>query len=221
MVQYLFRFSWIVAALLSELSIARLRLTCSLQKHVDILVNAAGISVNGILPKTELEDISRILRTNLQGSILTSRALMRAAIRARIESRKQPAAASTTTTVKEPPRSKCIINISSLLATKGGTGAVTYAASKAGILGLTRAVTAEAATSLRDVVIRSNAIVPGYIETPMIAGMPIRLLYISSSALPRIWGCLISSSHMIRSQPISPFAKPLLVQISAQAKQPD
>lgn len=147
-------------------------LTFSLQKHVDILVNAAGISINGILPKIEPEDISRILRTNLEGSIMTSRALMRATIRNRLESRKQPAAAAATT-VQPPPRSKCIINISSLLATKGGTGAVTYAASKMGILGLTRAVAAEAASSLRDVVIRSNAIVPGYIETPMIAGMSI------------------------------------------------
>lgn len=69
------------------------------------------------------------------------------------------------------PPSKCIINISSLLAQKGGTGAVPYAASKAGILGLTRALTVEAAKSLRDVVIRSNAIVPGYIDTPMISGI--------------------------------------------------
>lgn len=45
-----------------------------------------------------------------------------------------------------------------------------YAASKAGVLGLTRSLAVEAASSLRSVAIRSNAIVPGYIDTPMIAG---------------------------------------------------
>lgn len=44
-----------------------------------------------------------------------------------------------------------------------------YAASKAGVLGLTRSLAVEAASSLRGVAIRSNAIVPGYINTPMIA----------------------------------------------------
>lgn len=88
---------------------------------------------------------------------------MRAAIRSRVRNRTDPAA-----TRKSP--SKCIINVSSLLALKAGTGAVPYAASKAGLLGLTRSLTVEASASLKDVVIRSNAIVPGYIETPMIAG---------------------------------------------------
>ncbi|KAJ5584903.1 Short-chain dehydrogenase/reductase SDR [Penicillium hispanicum] len=129
---------------------------------VDILVNAAGISVSNILPKSELEDISKILRTNLEGAMLTSRALMRAAIRSRVRSRKDATADSN-------PPSKCIINISSLLALKAGTGAVPYAASKAGLLGLTRSLAVEASASLRHVAIRSNVIVPGYIETPMIS----------------------------------------------------
>lgn len=96
--------------------------------------------------------------------MLTSRALMRASIRSRIRNRSDPAAGQ-----KIP--SKCIINVSSLLALKGGTGAVPYAASKAGLLGLTRSIAAEASASMKDIVIRSNAIVPGYIETPMVAGM--------------------------------------------------
>lgn len=131
----------------------------SLQKDVDILVNSAGISTTNILARTDPDVISKTLRTNLEGAILTSRALLRAAIRTRSKNRN-----STT----EIP-SKCIINISSLLAHKGGTGAVPYAASKAGVLGLTRSLAVEAASSLRGVVIRSNAIVPGYIDTPMIA----------------------------------------------------
>ncbi|KAJ9490024.1 hypothetical protein VN97_g3234 [Penicillium thymicola] len=130
--------------------------------NVDILVNAAGISISNILPRSELQDISTILRTNLEGAILTSRALMRASIRSRIRNRSDLAAGT------KPP-SKCIINVSSLLALKGGTGAVPYAASKAGLLGLTRSLAVEASVSMKDIVIRSNAIVPGYIETPMVA----------------------------------------------------
>ncbi|OGE55603.1 hypothetical protein PENARI_c004G01295 [Penicillium arizonense] len=131
--------------------------------NVDILVNAAGISISNILPRSELEDISKTLRTNLEGAMITSRALMRASIRNRMRNRNDPAAGNRP--------SKCIINVSSLLAIKGGTGAVPYAASKAGLLGLTRSLAVEASASLKDIVIRSNAIVPGYIETPMIAGM--------------------------------------------------
>lgn len=132
-------------------------------ESIDILVNAAGISISSILPKTKPEDISQTLRANLEGAIFTSRALMRALIRNRLRNKNS----HQTTTMKSP--SKCIINISSLLALKAGTGAVPYAASKAGILGLTSSLAVEAASSLKDVVVRSNAIVPGYIETPMIA----------------------------------------------------
>ncbi|KAJ5674461.1 uncharacterized protein N7477_004395 [Penicillium maclennaniae] len=132
------------------------------QANVDILVNAAGITINNILPRAELQDISDILRTNLEGAMLTSRALVRAAIRNRVRNRK-------TADDAEISRSKCIINISSLLALKGGTGAVPYAATKAGLLGLTRSLAVEASVSLKGAVIRSNAIVPGYIDTPMIA----------------------------------------------------
>ncbi|KAJ5953253.1 hypothetical protein N7454_000149 [Penicillium verhagenii] len=130
--------------------------------NVDVLVNAAGISITNILPRSEVDDISKILRTNLEGAILTSRALMRAAIRSRVRNR------NAVEGEKKPP-SRCIINISSLLALKAGTGAVPYAASKAGLLGLTRSVAVEAAASLKGVVIRSNVILPGYIETPMIS----------------------------------------------------
>lgn len=75
--------------------------------------------------------------------------------------------------------SKCIINISSLLALKGVTGTVTYAASKAGLLGLTRSMAVEAADILRgsSVMLRCNAILPGYIETPMIQGWSLTILY--------------------------------------------
>ncbi|KAL4800712.1 hypothetical protein BDV19DRAFT_375405 [Aspergillus venezuelensis] len=129
---------------------------------VSVLINAAGISTSTVLPRTDPDGISRVLRTNLEGSILTSRALVRASIRSRVGSKNRG-------TDDAPPQSKCIINIASLLALKGGTGAVPYAASKAGVLGLTRSLTVEVSKSLSGQVIRCNAIVPGYIETPMIA----------------------------------------------------
>ncbi|KAL4803851.1 hypothetical protein BDV18DRAFT_40023 [Aspergillus unguis] len=130
---------------------------------IDILINAAGISTSSVLPRTDPADISRVLRTNLEGALLTSRALFRASIRNRMKSR--------TADLQDglPIPSKCIINISSLLALKGGTGAVPYAASKAGVLGMTRSLTVEASKTLRNQAVRVNAIVPGYIETPMIA----------------------------------------------------
>ncbi|RDW79034.1 SDR family NAD(P)-dependent oxidoreductase [Aspergillus mulundensis] len=131
----------------------------SAMQPVDILINAAGISTSTVLPRTDPSAISQVLRTNLEGSLLTSRALIRASIRNRMKNRAGDGATP----------SKCIINISSLLALKGGTGAVPYAASKAGVLGMTRSLTVEAAKTLRNEVIRFNAIVPGYIETPMIA----------------------------------------------------
>jgi NAD(P)-dependent dehydrogenase (short-subunit alcohol dehydrogenase family) len=142
-------------------------LVSQFQENVDVLVNAAGISIPNILPRTSHQDISRVLATNLEGAILTSRALLRACVRSRLKNRDEP---STTAGLggRCPPPSKCIINISSLLAVKGGTGAVTYAASKAGLLGLTRSTAVEAASSLKGLVVRSNAIVPGYIETSMI-----------------------------------------------------
>ncbi|KAL1985383.1 hypothetical protein VTN96DRAFT_7944 [Rasamsonia emersonii] len=134
-------------------------------ENVDVLVNAAGISISNILPKTDTVDISRILSTNLEGAILTSRAMLRACVRSRLKKRGD---ATTEDKRSDLSLSKCIINISSLLALKGVTGTVTYAASKAGLLGLTRSVAVEAAETLRGVTVRSNAIVPGYIETPMI-----------------------------------------------------
>ncbi|KUL86717.1 hypothetical protein ZTR_03008 [Talaromyces verruculosus] len=132
--------------------------------NVDILINAAGTSNSNILPRTSPEHISNTLKTNLEGAIYTSRAMLKACMRARSRAK------SMKDHTEKGQISKCIINISSLLALKGVTGTVTYAASKAGLLGLTRSLAVEAADVLRggDVMLRCNAILPGYIETPMI-----------------------------------------------------
>lgn len=109
-----------------------------------------------------------MLKTNLEGAIYTSRAMLKACMRAR--SRENKSAAQLKPVQQRP--SRCIINVSSLLALKGQTGTITYAASKAGLLGLTRSTTVEAADLLRggSIALRCNAIVPGYIATPMIQG---------------------------------------------------
>ncbi|KAL1972965.1 hypothetical protein VTN31DRAFT_6507 [Thermomyces dupontii] len=126
--------------------------------NVGILVNAAGASVSKVLIRTSPDDISAMLRTNLEGAIMTSRALLKACLRA------------ARTRDSSAPRSRCVINISSLLALRGVTGTATYAASKAGLLGLTRSLAVEAAELLRGkgMVLRSNALVPGYVDTPFI-----------------------------------------------------
>ncbi|KAL3479313.1 hypothetical protein BJX99DRAFT_76521 [Aspergillus californicus] len=149
----------------------------TVMRTVDILVNAAGISSSSVLANTDPDSISQILRTNLEGSILTSRALIRASIRNRVKQSSRSRASTSIPTGAESVNemvaipAKCIINISSLLALKGGTGAVSYAASKAGILGLTRSLCVELSRTkkMQDQFIRLNAIVPGYIETQMIA----------------------------------------------------
>jgi len=64
-------------------------------------------------------------------------------------------------------RTGCIINVASLLGLKGGKGSAAYAASKAGVIGLTRALARE----LGEKNVRVNVIVPGYIETDMTEGM--------------------------------------------------
>lgn len=125
---------------------------------MDILVNAAGVSHTSLLPLTSDSTITNNLTTNLQGTILACRALTRRIIR-----RRDSGGDAT----------KCIINISSLLGSKGGVGATTYAATKAGITALTRAIAAEGVSFTRTgkgAKLRANVIVPGYIHTKMLDG---------------------------------------------------
>ncbi|KAI0799368.1 hypothetical protein GGR55DRAFT_504276 [Xylaria sp. FL0064] len=113
---------------------------------LDILVNAAGVHQNSFLFKTPFDEMNRILDTNLNGTIY---------------------GCATVLPKMMKQKSGCIINLSSLLATHGGKGASVYAASKAGILGLTRSLAWEAGKFN----IRANVIRPGYIRTDMTKGM--------------------------------------------------
>ncbi|KAI0440965.1 hypothetical protein F4803DRAFT_443174 [Xylaria telfairii] len=108
----------------------------------DILVNAAGVSHNSFLLKMPNANLERILDVNLKGTILGCQAVIPKMMK---------------------QRDGCIINVSSLLATHGGNGASVYAASKAGVLGLTRSLAWEVGRFN----MRANVIQPGYIETDM------------------------------------------------------
>ncbi|KAI1740613.1 hypothetical protein F4680DRAFT_447935 [Xylaria scruposa] len=113
---------------------------------IDILVNAAGISQNSFLLRTPEAEIDKILDVNLKGTILGCKSVI-------LQMMKR--------------KSGCIINISSLLATHSGRGASVYAASKAGVIGLTRSLAWEVGRFN----VRANVIQPGYIQTDMTEGM--------------------------------------------------
>jgi 3-oxoacyl-[acyl-carrier protein] reductase len=110
--------------------------------RVDILVNNAGVTRDGLFMRMSDEDWDEVLDTNLKGTFL----LMRAA-----------------TKIMMRQRSGKIINISSVIGLIGNAGQANYAASKAGMIALTKSVAKELGS--RNVQI--NAIAPGFIETDM------------------------------------------------------
>lgn len=89
--------------------------------EVDVLVNAAGVSQNSLLARTDPADIAAILDTNLRAAVLASRVIGKQMMRRAAAAR----------------RGCSIVNVSSVMASRGGTGASVYAASKAGLLGET------------------------------------------------------------------------------------
>ncbi|OCL14107.1 NAD(P)-binding protein [Glonium stellatum] len=130
-------------------------------EKVDILVNAAGVTQNTILVQTEPEHLEKVLNTNLAGTMWAARYLVKRKLLRSVRRKDKGKDQS------EEDWSPVIINITSLLGLQGGRGAAAYAASKAGLLGLTRALAAEFGPAG----IRVNAIAPGYVETDMTAGI--------------------------------------------------
>jgi 3-oxoacyl-[acyl-carrier protein] reductase len=111
---------------------------------IDVLVNNAGITRDGLALTMSEADWDAVLTVNLKGSFLMSKAVLRGMIKRRRGS---------------------IISISSVVARRGNAGQINYSAAKAGLIGLTKSLAREVAS--RNV--RVNAVAPGYIETEMTA----------------------------------------------------
>jgi 3-oxoacyl-[acyl-carrier protein] reductase len=113
----------------------------------DILVNNAGITRDGLMARMKEADWDLVLDTNLKGAFLCSKAVMRGMMKKRWGR---------------------IINISSVIGFLGNGGQVNYAAAKAGMIGMTKAMARELAP--RKVTV--NSVAPGYIVTDMTSELP-------------------------------------------------
>ncbi|WP_303976836.1 3-oxoacyl-[acyl-carrier-protein] reductase [Streptococcus danieliae] len=113
---------------------------------VDILVNNAGITTDKLLLKMTEEDFESVLKVNLTGSFNMTKAVLKSMIKA---------------------RQGAIINVASVVGLMGNVGQANYAASKAGLIGLTKSVAREVAGRG----VRVNAIAPGFIESDMTASI--------------------------------------------------
>ncbi|MFC1619078.1 3-oxoacyl-[acyl-carrier-protein] reductase [Candidatus Neomarinimicrobiota bacterium] len=114
---------------------------------LDILVNNAGITRDNLLMRLSSEDWEAPIRTNLTGAFNCIKAVVRPMMK---------------------QRSGCIVNIASVVGVMGNAGQANYAASKAGLIGLTKS----AAKELGSRGITVNAIAPGFITTDMTANLP-------------------------------------------------
>ncbi len=110
--------------------------------EIDGLVNNAGITKDGLLLRMKTEDFDNVINTNLKGTFLLTKGLLKSMLKARKGS---------------------IVNITSVIGQTGNAGQANYAASKAGIEGFSKSVALEVASRG----IRVNNIAPGFIATEM------------------------------------------------------
>ena len=108
--------------------------------ELDILVNNAGVTRDGLIARMSDEDWRVVIETNLSGTFHTCRAAARGMMRR---------------------RSGSIVNVSSIVGLHGNPGQANYSASKAGIIGLTKALARE----LGNRGVRANVVAPGYVDT--------------------------------------------------------
>lgn len=114
--------------------------------RIDVLVNNAGITRDGLLVRMKEQDWDDVLRINLKGAFLCMKIAAKAMMKQRYGR---------------------IINLSSVVGVTGNPGQANYSASKAGLIGLTKSVAKELAS--RGITV--NAVAPGFIETDMTASM--------------------------------------------------
>ena len=114
---------------------------------IDILVNNAGVTRDGLLVRMTESDWNDVLNTNLKGAFFVTKAVAKIMMRR---------------------RAGRIINVASVVAMTGNPGQANYAASKAGLIALTKSVAKELAS--RNILV--NAIAPGFIDTEMTKNLP-------------------------------------------------
>src|SRR5205085_6741090 len=114
---------------------------------VDVLVNNAGLTRDGVFIRMSDEDWNEVIDTNLGGAFYTCRAAARGMMKR---------------------RSGSIVNISSIVGLHGNPGQANYSASKAGIIGFTKALARE--LGVRG--IRANVVAPGYVDTRLTQALP-------------------------------------------------
>ena len=136
-------------------------------KHIDILVNNAGVTRDGLFVRMSEDDWDEVVSTNLKGTFLCMRAASKVMMR---------------------QRAGKIINMASVIGLIGNAGQANYAASKAGIIALTKSVAKELGS--RNVLV--NAIAPGFIETEMTQTLSDNV-----------------KSAILKSIPVGSFGKPL------------
>jgi 3-oxoacyl-[acyl-carrier protein] reductase len=132
-------------------------------KKIDILVNNAGVTSDNLLVRVRSEDWERIIGTNLRGTFQCTKAVCRRMIRERFGR---------------------IVNMTSVVGQMGNAGQSVYAASKAGVVGFTKAMARELAS--RGITV--NAVAPGFIDTEMTArlGPEARQDFLQSIPLGRL-----------------------------------
>ncbi|MBR6959806.1 MAG: 3-oxoacyl-[Clostridiales bacterium] len=126
---------------------------------VDVLVNNAGITRDGLFVRMKEEDFDLVISVNLKGTYNFTRAVA---------------------PIMMKQRSGRIVSISSIVGIQGNAGQANYSASKAGVIGLTKSVARELAARG----VTANAIAPGYVETPMTAVLSDKVKEAMLEAIP-------------------------------------
>jgi 3-oxoacyl-[acyl-carrier protein] reductase len=115
-------------------------------QHIDVLINNAGVTRDGLLMRMKSEDWDAVIDTNLKGAFHLTKPVGRLMVK---------------------QRAGRIVNISSVIGLMGNAGQANYAASKAGLIGFTKSVAKEFASRG----ITCNVVCPGFIETDMTKGL--------------------------------------------------
>lgn len=132
-------------------------------QRIDILVNNAGITRDNLLMRMSEEDFDAVIAANLKGAFLCMKAVSRLMLKQRYGR---------------------VVNLSSVVGLRGNAGQVNYAASKAGVIGMTKSLARELAG--RGITV--NAVAPGFIDTDMTAAMqdPARAAVLASVPMARL-----------------------------------